>query len=233
MRMHIVSYHRHRFPADVIQHAVWLYFRFPLSFRDVEDLLAQRGIDVSYETVRRWSVKFGLAYARTLRRSHPPADTRWHLDEVFVSINGRNMYLWRAVDCEGEVLDVLVQSRRNKRAALKLMRKLLKTQGFAPTEVVTDKLPSYGAALSDLGMKSKHITGGRSNNRAENSHLPVRLRERRMQRFKSAGSAQRFLSTHAAVYNTFNVQRHLISRQTLRQFRGEAMRKWQVVTAAA
>jgi putative transposase len=120
---HTVSYHRHRFPAEVIQHAVWLYFRFPLSFRDVEDLLAQRGIDVSYETVRRWSVKFGVAYARKLRRSHPPADTRWHLDEVFVSINGRNMYLWRAVDCEGEALDVLVQSRRNKRAALKLMRK--------------------------------------------------------------------------------------------------------------
>ena len=121
-----LSYHRHRFPAEVIQYAVWLYFRFPLSFRDVEDLLAQRGIDVSYETVRRWSVKFGLAYARKLRRSHPPADTRWHLDEVFVSINGRNMYLWRAVDCEGEVLDLLVQSRRNKRAALKLMRKLLR-----------------------------------------------------------------------------------------------------------
>jgi putative transposase len=173
--MHTVSYHRHRFPAEVIQHAVWLYFRFPLSFRDVEDLLAQRGMDVSYETVRRWSVKFGVAYAGKLRKSHPPADRRWHLDEVFVSTNGRNMYLWRAVDCEGEVLDVLVQSRRNKRAALKLMRKLLKAQGVAPTAVVTDKLPSYGAALSDLGMKSKHITGGRSNNRAENSHLAVRL----------------------------------------------------------
>jgi putative transposase len=117
--MRRLSYHRHRFPAEVIQYAVWMYFRFPLSFRDVEDLLAQRGIDVSYETVRRWSVKFGLAYARKLRRSHPPADTRWHLDEVFVSINGRTMYLWRAVDCEGEVLDLLIQSRRNKRAALK------------------------------------------------------------------------------------------------------------------
>ena len=231
--MHTVSYHRHRFPPDIIRNAVWLYFRFPLSFRDVEDLLAERGIDVSYETVRRWSVKFDLAYARRLRRSHPPADTRWHLDEVFVSINGRSMYLWRAVDCEGEVLDVLVQSRRNKRAALKLMRKLLKTQGFVPAAIVTDNLPSYGAALSDLGMKGKHITGRRSNNRAENSHLPIRQRERRMQKFKSAASAQRFLSTHAAVYNTFNVQRHLIFRKTLRQFRGEAMRTWQAAAAAA
>jgi putative transposase len=231
--MHTVSYSRHRFPAEVIQHAVWLYFRFPLSFRDVEDLLAQRSIDVSYETVRRWSVKFGLAYARTLRKTHSRADTRWHLDEVFISIKGKSMYLWRAVDCEGEVLDVLVQSRRNKRAAMKLMRKLLKSQGFCPTAVVTDKLPSYGAALSDLGMKARHITGGRSNNRAENSHLPIRQRERRMQRFKSAGSAQRFLSTHAAIYNTFNVQRHLISRRTLRKFRTEAMNRWDAVTQAA
>ncbi len=227
------SYRRHRFPAIVIQQAVWLYFRFPLSLRDVEDMLSQCGIDVSYETVRRWSFKFGLAYAKRLRRSHPPADVRWHLDEMFVSINGKVMYLWRAVDCEGEVLDVLVQSRRNKKAALKLMRKLLKAQGFVPTIVVTDKLPSYRAALETLGMKRIHITGGRSNNRAENSHLPIRQRERRMHRFKSAGSAQRFLSTHAAIYNTFNVQRHLISRRTLRQFRAAAMERWQEVTAAA
>jgi putative transposase len=143
------------------------------------------------------------------------------------------MYLWRVVNCEDEVLDVLVQSRRNKRAAMKLMRKLLKSLGSCPTAVVTDKLPSYGAALSDLGMKARHITGGRANNRAENSHLPIRQREQRMQRFKSAGSAQRFLSTHAAIYNTFNVQRHLISRKTLRKFRAESMNRWDAVTAAA
>jgi putative transposase len=175
--MSSLSYGRHRFPIDVIQQAVWLYFQFPLSLRNVEDLLAQRGNDVSYETVRRWSVKFGLSYARQLRHSHPRADVRWHLDEVFVRINGKRVFLWRAVDCEGEVLDVLVQSRRNKQTALKLMRKLLKSQGFCPTVAVTDKLPSYGAALSDLGMKARHITGGRANNRAENSHLPIRLRE--------------------------------------------------------
>jgi transposase-like protein len=231
--MQKISYARYRFPPVIIQHAVWLYFRFPLSFRDVEDLLAERGIDVSYETVRRWALKFGQAYARKLRQTRPQADVRWHLDEVFVSINGKRMYLWRAVDCEGEVLDILVQSRRNKKAALKLMRKLLKKQSFVPDAFVTDKLPSYGAALKDLGLAKRHDYGGRKNNRAENSHLPVRLRERRMQRFKSAGSAQRFLSTHAAIYNNFNVQRHLISRKTLRQFRNDAMSVWQTATAAA
>jgi putative transposase len=231
--MSSLSYRRHRFSIDVIQQAVWLYFQFPLSLRNVENLLVQRGIDVSYETVRRWSIKFGLSYARQLRHSRPRADVRWHLDEVFVRINGKCVYLWRAVDCEGELLDVLVQSRRNKQAALKLMRKLLKSQGFAPTAIVTDKLPSYGAALSDLGRKARHITGGRANNRAENSHLPIRQRERRMQRYKSAGSAQRFPSTHAAIYNTFNVQRHLISRRTLRQFRVETMNRWDTVTVAA
>ncbi len=195
-------------------------------------MLAQRGIDVSYETVRRWSVKFGLAYARKLRHAQPRADVRWHLDEAFVSINGKILYLWRAVVCKGDVLDVLVQSRGNKSAAITLMRKLLKSQGFSPDAVVTDKQPSYGAALSELGMKARHITGGHINNRAENSHLPVRLRERRMQLFKSAGSAQRFLSIHDAIYNAFKVQRHLISRRTLRQFRAAAMDRWHAVTAA-
>ncbi len=227
-----ISYRRHRFPGSIIQHAVWLYFRFPLSFCDVEDMLAERSLDVSYETVRRWALKFGLDYARTLRRLRPRPDARWHLDEVFVSINGKRMYLWRAVDGEGEVLDILVQSRRNKKAALKLMRKLLKKQGFVPDAFVTDKLPSYGAALSDLGLSKRHDFGGRKNNRAENSHLPVRQRERLMQRFKSPKSAQRFLSTHTAIYNTFYTQRHLISRRTLREFRTAAMEEWRAVVTA-
>jgi len=167
-----ISYKRYRFPSVIIQNAVWLYFRFPLSYRNVEDLLAERGIEVSYETVRCWALKFGRAYARKLRKTRPQPNDRWHLDEVFVSINGKRMYLWRAVDNEGEVLDILVQSRRNKRAALKLMRKLLKKQGFVPNSIVTDKLPSYGAALRELSLSKIHDFGGRKNNRAENSHLP-------------------------------------------------------------
>ena len=231
--MRRLSFKRHRFPSDIIRHSIWLYVRFTLSYRDVGDLLAERRMDVSCETVRRWAWKFELAYARKLRRLRPRPDCRWRLDEVLVPINGRRRYPWRAVDSEGEVLYILVRSRRNKKAALKLMRKLLKKQGYAPNEVVTDKLPSYGAALRDLSMTEKHVTGGRSNNRAENSHLPVRQRERSMQGFKSPGSAQRFLSTHAAIYNTFNVQRHLITRKTMRQFRGDAMKTWRTVAAAA
>ena len=167
----------------IIQHAVWLYFRIPLSYRDVEDLLAERGIDVSYETARRWALKFGQAYAQRLRTTRPRPDVRSHLDldEVFVSIACKRMYLWRAVDNKGEVLDILVQSRRNKKAALKMMRGLLKKQGFVPVTFVTDKLPSYGAALKDMGLAKYHDFGGRKNNRAENFHLPVRQRERQIQ----------------------------------------------------
>jgi len=231
--MQKISYAHHRFPPPIIQHAIWLYFKFSLSYRDVEDLLVERGIDVSYETVRRWVLKFGAVYAGKLRKQRARPSGQWHLDEVFVSINGKRSYLWRAVDNEGEVLEILVQSRRNKRAALKLIRGLLKKQGFVPDVIVTDKLPSYGAALRDLNLSNRHDFGGRKNNRAENSHLPIRRRERCMQRFKSPGSAQRFLSVHASIYNTFYVQRHLISRKTLRKFRGEAMNLWETATAAA
>ena len=231
--MNKISYRCHRFHPSIIQHAVWLYFRFTLSYRDVEDLLAERGIDVSYDTIRRWALKFGQAYARRLRSKWPRPDDRGHLDEVFVLIGGRQMYLWRAVDSEGEMLDVLVQKRRDRRAALKLMRRLLKKQGFLPDAIVTDLLKSYGAALRDLGLGRTHHMGGRLNNRAENSHQPVRRRERKMQRFKSQSSAQRFLPTQAAVYNLFNVQRHLLSQSTLRQFRTDAMEQWKAVTAAA
>jgi len=231
--MEKLSYRCHRFPGIVIQQAVWLYFRFALSYRDVEDMLAERGIDVSYETVRRWALKFGTIIARKLRRGRPRPDLRWHLDEVFVSINGRQLYIWRAVDSEGEVLDILVQSRRDRKAALKLMRKLLKKQGIIPTTVVTDKLGSYSAALRELGLARRHDTGRWGNNRAENSHQPLRQRERRMKRFKSSGSAQRFLSIHAAVYNVFNLQRHLISRRSLRVFRVQATQTWRQATVAA
>ena len=228
-----ISYHRHRFPPIIIQHAVWLYCRFTLSYRDVEDLLAERGLDLSYETVRRWVLKFGRAYARRVQRRRPRPTERWHLDEMVVVIRGRRYFLWRAVDREGEVLDFLIQSRRNTKAAIRLMRKLLKKQGFAPSTIVTDKLRSYGSAIRKLGLCAEHEQGLRKNNRAENSHQPVRRRERKMQRFKSPKSAQRFRAIHAAVYNLFNVQRHLISRRTLRRFRTSAMAEWRATTTVA
>src|SRR5438067_7360578 len=181
-----LSYSRHRFPAPVIQHSVWLYLRFALSYRDVEELLAERGLELSYETVRRWVLKFGSRIARRLRRSRPRPTDRWHLDEMVVRIAGRQMYLWRAVDHEGEVLDMLVQRRRDKRAVLRLMRKLLKKQGFPPKLLTTDKLGSYGSAFRHLRLACPHEQGLRKNNRAENSHQAVRRRERKMQRFKSA-----------------------------------------------
>jgi len=230
--MNPISYTRHRFPPAIIQHAVWLYLRFPLSYRDVEDLLAERGLDISDETVRRWVTKFGPLFARELRRSRSRPTGRWHMDEMVVTIAGKRFWLWRAVDSEGEVLDLLVQSKRNTAAAIRLMRKLLRKQGFAPEEIVTDKLRSYGAAIRQLGLSARHEQGQRRNNRAENSHQPTRRRERKMQRFKSPGSAQRFLSAHSAVHNTFNVERHLISRKTLKPFRAAAMEQWRGATTA-
>ena len=171
--------------------------------------------------------------AADLRKRRPKPHSVWHLDEVYLKIDGRMVYLWRAVDAEGEVLEVLVQSKRNKHAALKLMRKLLKKYAFAPERLVTDDLRSYGSAARDLGLESRRVRGRWKNNRAENSHQPTRRRERKMQRFKSPGSAQKFLSTHAAVYNTFNVQRHLTSAQTHRVLRAAAMDTWRTALAAA
>ena len=188
---------------------------------------------VSYETVRRWVNHFGPKIAADLRKRRPKPHTTWHLDEVYLKIDGRLVYLWRAVDAEGEVLDVLVQTRRNKRAALKLMRKLLKKYGFVPDKLVTDDLRSYGAAASDLGMTKRHERGRWRNNRAENSHQPTRRRERKMQGFKSVGSAQKFLSMHAVVHDTFNVQRHLTSARTHRASRASALQTWREVVAAA
>ncbi|HEV2363615.1 MAG TPA: IS6 family transposase [Caulobacteraceae bacterium] len=229
-----ISFKRHRFPPDVIRHAVWLYFRFTLSIRDAEELLAQRGIEVSRETIRCWTIKFGPLIAATLRGRRCAPTGRWHLDEMVVKIAGRRMWLWRAVDDEGEVLDVLVQKRRNKAAALKLLRRLLRNQAIHPETIVTDKLASYRAAAKALGLADRHRPGGtRANNRAENSHLAIRRRERKQQKFKSQGSAQRFLATHAAVYNTFNTQPHLIRRPTLRLFRARAHEAWAQATQAA
>src|SRR6266581_1133158 len=231
--MRKISYAGYRFPPEVINQAIWLYFRFTLSFRDVEDLLAERGILVSYETVRRWVNHFGPMIAADLRKRRQKPHTTWHLDEVYLKIDGRMVYLWRAVDVEGEVLDVLVQSKRNKHAALKLMRKILRKYAVVPERLVTDDLRSYSAATLDLGIDHLHDRGRWKNNRAENSHQPTRRRERKMQRFKNSGSAQKFLSTHAAVYNTFNVQRHLTSAQSHRVLRTAAMRTWREAVAAA
>ena len=228
-----ISYSGYRFPPEIIHQAIWLYLRFTLSFRDVEDLLAERGIAISYETVRRWVNHFGPIIAAELRKRRPKPHSIWHLDEVYLKIDGRMVYLWRAVDAEGEVLDVLVQSKRNKHAASKLMRKLLRKYAVAPERLVTEDLRCYRAATLDLGVDHLHDRGRWKNNRAENSHQPTRRRERKMQRFKSAGSAQKFLSTHAAVYNTFNVQRHLTSAKSHRVLRAAAMTTWREAVAAA
>jgi putative transposase len=221
--MEKISYVGYRFPPEIIHQAIWLYLRFTLSLRDVEDLLAERGVAVSYETVRRWVNHFGPMIAADLRKRRLKPHTTWHLDEVYLKIDGRMIYLWQAVDAEGEVLDVLIQSKRNRHAALKLMRKLLRKYALLPERLVTDDLRSYSAAVHVLGIERRYERGRWKNNRAENSHQPTRRRERKLQRFKSPGSAQKFLSSHAAVYNIFNIQRHLTSAQTHRELRAVAM----------
>jgi transposase-like protein len=223
--MRALSYPGYRFPPEIIQRTVWMYLRFTLSFRDVEELLAERGIPVSHESIRRRVLTFGPAIARRLRARRPRPHGRWHLDEMVVRIGGKQMRLWRAVDAEGEVLDVLLQAKRDTKAARKLMRKLLKKQGMAPDEWVTDKNPAYGAALRTLKLTlAPHTRRKRANNRAESSHVPVWRRERKLQGFKLPRSAQRFLFLHAATYNIFTVPRHLVSARTHRLYRALSSR---------
>ncbi len=225
--MKAISFKRHRFPAEVIQYALWLYFRFTLSFRDVEELLAERGVDVSYETIRRWTTKFGPQVARNLKRRRPAPSPRWHLDEMVSNIKGKRFYIWRAVDDEGEVLDHVVQKERDTAAASKLLGRLLRNQRVAPTSITTDGLRSYRAALAQFGLEAIHRPGRlRDNNRVDNSHLMSSRRERKMRGFKSEASAQHFLTTLAAVHNTFATQRHLTSRRPLRTLRGQAHEDW-------
>jgi putative transposase len=220
-------YRRHRFPAGVIAHAVWLYFRFPLSLRMVEDMLAARGVIVSHQTVRLWAEKFGRHFANDIRRrSAGRLGDKWHLDEVVITIADKKHWLWRAVDQDGFVLDVLVQSRRNAKAAKRFMRKLLKGQGRLPRVMITDKLRSYGAAKREIMPGIEHRSHKGLNNRAENSHQPTRRRERVMKRFKSARQLQRFASIHDPIANLFHIPRNDIPSSHHRELRATAMQMW-------
>jgi putative transposase len=225
-------YARHRFPAEVISHAVRLYFRFPLSLRMVEEMLATRGILISHETLRQWALKFGQGFANQIRRRLPAAGDKWHLDEVVISIAGQKHWLWRAVDQHGIVLDILVQSRRDAKGAKRLLRKLLKKQRMAPRVMITDKLASYAAATREVMPDVEHRQHKGLNNRAENSHQPTRRRERIMKRFKSAGQAQRFLSVHDQVANLFRRPAHTTAADH-RKARAQAFTAWAEVTGVA
>src|SRR5918998_3018829 len=227
------SYAGYRFPAEVISHTVWLYFRFPLSLRMVEDMLAARGIIVSHETIRQWALKFGQDFANQIRRRLPRAGDKWHLDEVVIKIAGKKHWLWRAVDQDGIVLDILVQSRRDKRAAKRFLRKLLKKQRRSPRVLITDKLASYGAAKGEVMPSVEHRKHKGLNNRAENSHQPTRRRERQMKGFKSAGQAQRFLSAHDQIGNLFHLRRDHVSASEYRAARARAFQTWAEVTGVA
>ncbi|RWX10037.1 IS6 family transposase [Rhizobium hidalgonense] len=227
-----ISYKNHRFPPQIIARAVWLYFRFPLSLRLVEEMLLERGIVVSYETIRRWGRKFGAAYVKQLPRKKPSRKDIWHLDEVVISIGGRKHWLWRAVDQDGYVLDEIVQTRRDTKAAKRLLVRLLKKQGLSPKRIVTDKLRSYGAAKRDVMPGVEHRSHEGLNNRAENSHVPLRKRERVMQGFRSVGGLQRFNPVFSAVRNLFVAphQRHSALATHIHRIR--AMAQWKAVTAA-
>ncbi len=224
-------YKRYRFPAEIIQYAVWLYHRFNLSHRDIEDLLAERGISVSYEAIRLWCNRFGPKYAARLKRKHRGYGDTFFIDEVFVKIDGQQLYLWRAVDQDGEVVDVFLQKRRDGAAAKRFFMRLLVKHRNEPRKIVTDKLRSYGVAHRELIPDTIHDTSRYANNRAELSHQTTRVRERGMRKFKSLQQAQQFLNVHATIYNLFNLGRHLISAKHYRLYRLRAFASWQNAVA--
>ena len=213
------TYKRHRFPPDIISYAVWLYYRFNLSHRDIEDLLAERGIIVTSEYIRLWCIKFDALYPRRLKRNHRGCGDTSYIDQVFVKINGKQHYLWRAVDQDGDVIDVYLQARRDGAAAKRFFKRLLRCHGGEPRKIVTDKLRSYPVAHREVIPDSIHVTDQYANNRAEESHEATRVRERGMRRFKSIGQAQRFVTVHAAVSNLFNLGRHLVRAKHYRDLR--------------
>ena len=231
MNIRTSLYKRYRFPTEIIQYAVWLYHRFNLSHRDIEDLLAERGVEVSYESIRLWCNKFGPKYVKRLKRRHQGFGDTFYVDEVFVKIQGRQQYLWRAVDQDGEVVDVFLQARRDGKAAKHFFKRLLKNHKGEPRKIVTDKLRSYGVAHRELIPDTIHDTTQYANNRAEVSHQPTRVRERGMRRFKSTQQAQRFLSVHATVCNLFNLGRHLVSAEHYRLLRQRAFVSWKEAAA--
>ncbi|WP_321365284.1 IS6 family transposase [uncultured Desulfuromusa sp.] len=232
MNNQITVYKGHRFPKSIISHAVWLYYRFSLSYREVEELLAVRGVEVSYESIWKWCLKFPSFYAKKLRKSAGQAGDIWYLDEVFIKIRGEQHYLWRAVDQDGDEIDVLVQHKSNKQAALRFFRKLFLKTGVRPYKIVTDKFRSYPAALKELSTRAPHETGRYQNNRAELSHQPTRQRERKMRRFKSQRQTQQFLSFHGLANNLFRHQRHLLSAKSSRTLRDRSFAIWEQDTGA-
>jgi putative transposase len=224
-------YKNYRYPVEIISHGVWLYYRFCLSYRDVEELLFARGVMVSYEAIRKWCRKFGQAYANQLRRRRPRPGDKWHLDEVFLTIKGQRHYLWRAVDQDGNVLDILVQRRRDTTAAKKFFRKLLKGCQYVPRVIITDKLKSYGAAKREILPGVEHRQHRYLNNRVENSHQSTRQRERRMQGFQSPGHAQRFLSAYSLIAQHFRPRRHLLPAAKYRCEMQQRFLTWQDITS--
>jgi putative transposase len=223
-------YKGYRFPPEILSHAVWLYYRFGLSLRDVSELLLARGVEVSYEAIRLWTLRFGLEYARRLRRTRGACSNTWHLDELCLMINGQRSWLWRAVDDAGEVLDILVQRRRSGRAATRFFRKLLTGLRMVPRAIVTDRLASYAAAKAAVLPTVVHLRRWRQNNRAENSHQPVRRRERCLQRFKSLRHAATFCSVFSTVCNQFRPGRHALSAPNYRTIMRRRWQEWDAIS---